>query len=704
MISLWFLWEIGGIVQASPQKTVISKVERLVEMRKEIPMKTPFSRILYGGDYNPNQWPREIWDEDMRLFKKANINSATINVFSWAKLQPNEETYDFSQLDEIVDMLSKENYEIVLATSTGAMPAWLVKNYPEVTRVDYEGRRHKFGQRHNHCPNSLVYQKYARQLALELAKRYGSNPHVVCWHISNEYNSACYCENCEKAFRVWLRKKYGSLEAVNQAWNTEFWGHTFYDWDEIVAPNALADGMSWNESKTAFAGISIDYCRFMSDSLLENYKLERDAIRSADPDTPITTNLMGTYKGLDYFKWAKEMDIVSWDNYPAYNTPWSLTAMRHDLMRGLKGKPFMLMEQTPSQQNWQDYNSLKRPGQMRAQSWQTIAHGADTIQFFQLRRSIGACEKFHGAVISHSGSEETRVFQEVSQLGAELAALGSQTLGADNPGEVGIIFDWENYWALEYTSGPTVDLKYEAQIHQYYRYFYEHHIPVDMIPIDADFSRYKVVVAPVLYMVKQGVAEALESFVANGGIVITGFMSGIVGQSDNVHLGGYPGPLRKMCGVWAEEIDALAPGQSNTLRFAGGGQSKCGLLCDILHLEGAEALAEYGEDFYAGTPAVTKNSFGKGCVYYVGTMPNHGGLEKILDNMTETAGVLPLISETTELEIVCRKIENREYWFILNLTGKPQPAPRTFAGETDILTGNTVGGQLKPFDALLVRR
>ncbi len=667
-------------------------------------MKTPFTRILYGGDYNPNQWPREIWDEDMRLFKKARINSVTINVFSWAKLQPNEETYDFSQLDEIVDMLSKENYEIVLATSTGAMPAWLVKNYPEVTRVDYEGRRHKFGQRHNHCPNSLVYQKYARQLALELAKRYGSNPHVVCWHISNEYNSACYCENCEKAFRIWLRKKYGSLEAVNQAWNTEFWGHTFYDWDEIVAPNALADGMSWNESKTAFAGISIDYCRFMSDSLLENYKLERDAIRSADPDTPITTNLMGTYKGLDYFKWAKEMDIVSWDNYPAYNTPWSLTAMRHDLMRGLKGKPFMLMEQTPSQQNWQDYNSLKRPGQMRAQSWQTIAHGADTIQFFQLRRSVGACEKFHGAVISHSGSAETRVFKEVSQLGAELAALGSQTLGAENPGEVGIIFDWENYWALEYTSGPTVDLKYEAQIHQYYRYFYEHHIPVDMIPIDADFSRYKVVVAPVLYMVKEGVAEALESFVANGGTVITGFMSGIVGQSDNVHLGGYPGPLRKMCGVWAEEIDALAPGQSNTLQFADGGQSKCGLLCDILHLEGAEALAEYGEDFYAGTPAVTKNSFGKGCVYYVGTMPDHGGLEKILDNMAETAGVLPLISETTELEIVCRKIEDREYWFILNLTGKPQPAPQTFAGETDILTGRAVGGQLEPFDALLVRR
>lgn len=667
-------------------------------------MKTPFTRILYGGDYNPNQWPREVWNEDMRLFKKAGINSATVNVFSWAKLQPNEETYDFSELDDIIDMLGKENLDIVLATSTAAMPAWLAKKYPEVTRVDFEGRRHKFGQRHNHCPNSPVWRRYARQLASELAKRYGKNPHVTCWHINNEYNTGCYCENCEKAFRVWLRKKYGSLEALNAAWNTEFWGHTFYDWDEIVAPNSLADGMGFGWTrKTAFAGISLDYDRFLSDSLLENYKMERDAIREHDPDTPITTNLMGTYKGLDYFKWAKEMDIVSWDNYPAYNTPWSETAMRHDLMRGLKNQPFMLMEQTPSQQNWQTYNSLKRPGQMRAQSYQTIAHGADTIQFFQLRRSKGACEKFHGAVISHSGSEETRVFQECSQLGAELAALGSQLLGADNPAQVGILFDWDNYWALEYTSGPSVDLKYCNQIHQYYRYFYDRHIPVDMVPMDGDFSRYKAIVAPVLYMVKEGVAEALTAFVEAGGTLITGFMSGIVDQSDNVHLGGYPGPLRKLCGVWAEEIDALAPEQSNTLKFMDGSQSKCGLLCDILHLEGAQALAVYGEDFYAGAPAVTKNAYGKGTVYYVGTQPEAQGLDKILDSLTGQGEIHPLIPDRTQLEVTRRVKDGTEFWFILNLTGKPQPLPESFAGETDMLTGEKAG-DLKPFDAILVKR
>jgi len=666
-------------------------------------MNYPFDKILYGGDYNPNQWPKEVWKEDMRIFKDARINSATVNVFSWAKIQPSEETYDFSELDEVIDMLSKENYNIVLATSTGAMPAWMVTRYPETARVDYEGRRHKFGQRHNACPNSPVFQKYSALLAGKLAERYGSNPHVVCWHINNEYNTGCWCENCEKAFRIWLREKYKTLEAVNKAWNTEFWGHTLYSWDEIVAPNALGDGIG--RGMTAFAGLSIDYMRFNSDSLLENFKLERDAIRKYDKTTPITTNLMGTYKGLDYFKWAKEMDLVSWDNYPAYNTPWSYTAMRNDLMRGLKDQPFMLMEQTPSQQNWQPFNSLKRPGQMRAQSYQTIAHGGNTIQFFQLRRSQGGCEKFHGAVIAHAGHENTRVFREVAQLGKELEQLGDAFLDAGNPARVGIIFDWDNYWALEYTSGPNKDLKYVDQIHRCYRYFYERNIPVDMIPVDADFSKYSLVCAPVLYMVKEGMREALENFVEQGGTLVTGFMSGIVDQSDNVHLGGYPGPLRKLCGVWAEEIDALAPEQSNTVKFTDGGESSCGLLCDILHLEGAEALGVYGGDFYAGTPAVTRNAYGKGQVYYIGTQLEPAGIAAVMDQAVKAAGAEPVLAEPTKLEVVKRSGRNGQFYFVLNFTGENQPLPERFADEADLLTGETLpkGSVLAPYAAMVFR-
>lgn len=664
-------------------------------------MEHPFNVVLYGGDYNPEQWTKEIWKEDLRLFDLAGINSATVNVFSWAKLQPSEEEYNFAELDEIIDMLSKANIQIVLATSTGAMPAWLVRKYPEVARVDYEGRRHQFGGRHNACPNSPVFQHYAHELAHRLAKRYGSNPHVVCWHVSNEYGGVCYCENCEKAFRVWLRKRYGTLDALNAAWNTSFWGHTFYDWDDIVAPNALGDGIP--SDKTCFAGMSIDYRRFMSDSLLGNFTMERDAIRECDPSTPITTNLMGTYKGLDYFRWAKEMDIVSWDNYPSFDTPWSMTAMNHDLMRSLKGKPFMLMEQTPSQQNWQPYNSLKRPGQMRAQSVQTLAHGADTIQFFQLRRSKGGCEKFHGAVIEHAGTENARVFREVAAFGKELQNLTGM-LGSDYPAKVGMIFDWDNYWALEYTSGPSVDLKYVDQLHRYYRYFYERNIPVDMVPADGDFSRYQIIVAPVLYMCKKGMKEALEAFVANGGVLVTSFMSGIVDESDNVHLGGYPGPLRKLAGVWAEEIDALAPSQTNRVRFADGSEFTCNMLCDILHLEGAEALAVYGDDFYQGTPAVTCNQFGQGRVYYAATQLAPEGLDKLLDEAARAAKVSPVAAPLSGLEIVRRQGDGHTFTFVMNLTKEAHVLPDEFAGRADLLTGKTAekGLVMQPFDVLIL--
>ena len=365
----------------------------------------------------------------------------------------------------------------------------------------------------------------------------------------------------------------------------------------------------------------------------------------------------------------------------------------------------MLMEQTPSQQNWQKYNSLKRPGQMRAQSYQTVAHGADTIQFFQLRRSVGGCEKFHGAVIAHAGTNNTRVFKETAQLGKELESFGTKTLGSSNNSQVGIIFDWDNYWALEYTSGPTQDLKYVDQIHQYYEYFYNNNISVDMIPVDADFSKYKVIAAPVLYMIKDGMKEKLEEFVENGGTLITTFMSGIVNQSDNVYLGGYPGPLRKMAGVWVEEIDALAPEQSNTVRFADGTEYKCNLLCDIMHTEGAEVLASYESDFYAGMPAVTKNSYGKGKVYYVATQFEAAGLAKVLDEVTKERAVSGVIAEKTRLEITCRESDTTRFYFVMNFTDEEQVLPVSLAGKTDLITGETAkeGEVMKKWDVKILQ-
>jgi beta-galactosidase len=661
-------------------------------------ISSKLSKVFYGGDYNPEQFQNELMQEDTRMFKLAGIDIATIGVFSWALMQPEEDVYDFSWLDEIIDHLYQNGVYVCLATGTAAHPAWMAKRYPDVLRVDFEGRKHKFGFRHNSCPNSPTYRKYSRLLAGQLAERYKEHPAVLVWHVSNEYGGACYCDNCAKEFRHWLKARYGTLDELNRAWNTRFWSHTFYDWDEIVSPNVLSEHQ--NERQTAFQAISLDYARFNSDSMLECYKAEYDEIKKYTPHIPITTNLMGTYKPLDYHKWAKYLDIISWDNYPAYDTPVSVTAMRHDLMRGLKdGQPFMLMEQTPSQQNWQPYNSLKRPGVMRLWSYQAIARGADTIMFFQLRRSIGACEKYHGAVIEHVGHEHTRVFRECAELGKELQVLGDTLLDSRVDARVGIVFDWDNWWAIEYSSGPTMDLKYLKEVQKYYDAFFDQNIQVDMIGVDSDLTQYDLIIAPVLYMVKQGFAKRLEEFAANGGTFVTTFFSGIVNECDLVTMGGYPGELRKLLGIWVEEIDALQPDMSNKIVMDGTvgslqGEYSCNLLCDLLHSEGADVLAVYGDDFYKGMPVLTRNHFGKGQAWYVASSPDPDFLKGLVAHLCEQKGIHPMLQTPQGVEVSKRMKNGTTYTFVMNHNEREQIVDIGEEKQKDLLTGEIVNGRI----------
>jgi len=600
----------------------------------------------------------------------------------------------------MMDKLHADGAGVCLATSTGAHPAWMATRYPDVLRVDFDGRKRKFGGRHNSCPNSPTYRKYSVRMAEKLAERYKDHPALLIWHVSNEYGGYCYCDNCAEAFREWLKARYGSLDVVNRVWNTRFWGHTFYDWDEIVPPNGLSEEWrGWNgRTATNFQGISLDYCRFQSDSLLECYKLEYAALKKHTPDVPVTTNLMGAFKELDYQKWAKHLDVVSWDNYPSLDTPHSYTAMMHDLMRGLKdGQPFMLMEQTPSQQNWQPYNSLKRPGVMRLWSYQAVAHGADTVMFFQLRRSIGACEKYHGAVIEHVGHEHTRVFRECAELGAELHKLGDAVLDSRVQSKVAILFDWDNWWAVELSSGPTIALKYVEEAHKFYDALYQAGINADMIGVDADLSGYDVVIAPVLYMVKPGVAGKIEAFVNGGGKFITTYFSGIVDENDRVTLGGYPGELRKVLGIWSEEIDALLPSQSNRIvmkRALEGLRPSyaSSMLCDLIHSEGAEVVAEYGEDFYKGMPALTVNRFGSGEAWYLATSPEAAFLRDWLPGLCAAAGVQPLLQEVPSgVEATLRVKEGKRLLFVLNHNADAIDV-QLAGGGTELLSGKPISG------------
>lgn len=664
-----------------------------------ISSKTPY--ILYGGDYNPDQWSKEIIEEDMRLLKLANINIVTLPVFSWALLQPDEDTYDFEWLDEILETLKKNDIYVCFATSTAVQPAWMSKKYPEILPTDFYGRKRKFGGRVKFCPNSVKYREFSVKLATKLAERYKDYSNIVAWHIGNEYDNYCYCNHCEEEFRIWAKNKYKTIENINKAWNMNFWGHTLYEFDEIVIPNGLTEVWhGYDKECTNFQGIALDFNRFMSDSILGCYIGEYNAIKAITPNIPITTNLMGTFKPLDYFKWADYMDIISWDNYPSLNAEASDTSLRHDLMRSLKdGKPFMLMEQTPNQTNWQPYNSVKRPGVMRLLSYQSVAHGADTVMFFQMRQSIGACEKYHGAVISHAGHENTRIFKECSELGAELKALGDSIIDSKYEAKVGIVFDWDNWWAVEFSSGPSIQLKYVEQIEKYYKSFHNLNIAVDFVKPNGDLSKYDIVIAPVLYMLKENVSDNIKNFVSNGGKFITTYFSGYVNENDLVQLGGYPAELRDMLGLWIEEIDSLPPDMSNSIEVLSSmtnmdSKYSCNMLCDIINLEGAKPLAVYGSDFYKDKPTLTVNYYGKGKAYYIASNPEQKFINDFVNNLAIESNLLLDIKAPENVEITIRSKNDKNIIFILNHNNEEVTIELNRNNYTNLLNNTCVNNTL----------
>jgi beta-galactosidase len=594
-------------------------------MTKHAPIVNGFPHLLHGGDYNPEQWvdTPEVWDEDVRLMRAAHVNVASIGIFSWAGLEREDGRYTFDWMDRVVEKLAAGGIGFVLATPGGAKPAWMAQKYPETLRVNAERRRLLWGERHNHCFTSPAFRRKCREMNRRLAERYGHHPGLAMWHVNNEYNGDCHCDLCQAAFRNWLRHRYGNdLHRLNHAWWTTFWSHTYTDWDQIESPSPLGE--------RSVHGLVLDWKRFATDQTVNCFRDESAPLRELAPGVPVTTNLMGEFFGLDYYKLAQACDVVSWDAYPSYHDretdlvtgpEYSFT---HDQRRAMLGKPFILMESAPAQQNYKAVCKLKRPGMHRLDALQAVAHGSDSVMYFQWRKSRGAIEKFHGAVVDHHGGERTRVFQDVADLGATLSKLGG-VVGTATDARAAIVFDYENHWALEGALGMINPKKgyYETCLEQH-RPLWNLGVATDVIDsVGYDFGKYDLLVAPMLYMLRPGVAERVEAFVANGGTLVTTYLTGLVDETDLCFLSGFPGPLRKVCGVWAEETDALYDDESAVVVASDGnalgltGTYAARQLCDLIHAEGAEVLATYGSQFYAGRPAVTVNRFGKGKAYYV---------------------------------------------------------------------------------------
>jgi len=589
-------------------------------MKKYGPINKKYPHILHGGDYNPEQWTDYdgVWDDDIRLMKLANCNTMSIGIFSWATLEPEEDSFDFSFLDEIMEEFEKNNINAVLATPSGARPAWMSEKYPEVLRVNADRTKNLHGGRHNHCYTSPYYRLKTQNINRLLAQRYKNHPSLLVWHISNEYGGECHCELCQSAFRQWLKNKYdNNLDKLNHEYWTKFWSHTYTSWEQIESPSPLGENL--------VHALNLDWKRFVTYQTIDFMKNEIAPIKDITPDIPVTTNLMGLYTGLDYFKFKDAIDVVSWDNYPEWHLPKgdvrlaSDTAFVHDLNRCIKGgKPFMLMESTPSHINWLDVNKPKRPNMHILSSVQAVAHGSDTVQYFQWRKSRGSCEKFCGAVVDHCGHENTRVFKEVARLGSMLDKL-DDIVGTAVKSEVAVIYDWENRWAIDDLKGLKItDRNYAATCQNHYYPFWKNGINTDVIDSDCDFSKYKLIVAPMLYMIKPNVIEKIKEFVKNGGTIVFTYISGWVNENDLCFLGGFPADeLKNVFGIWAEETDCLYIGESNLVELNTGEKYKAIDFCDIIHANTAEVLAKYKSDYYTDMPAVTFNKYGSGSAYYI---------------------------------------------------------------------------------------
>ena len=657
------------------------------------PVSPKFPHFLHGGDYNPDQWfeTPEIWDEDIRLMKLARCNTVSLGIFAWSLLEPEEGQYNFGWLDTVMDKLAAAGIFAVLATPSGARPAWMAQKYPEVLRVTEDRRRNLFGERHNHCFTSPVYRRKTAEINRLLAQRYGRHPALLAWHISNEYGGDCHCPLCQEAFRAFLKEKYGTLDHLNHEWWSGFWSHRYSDWSQIESPSSIGD--------KSLHALQLDWKRFVTHQTIDFYRNEIRPLRELTPGIPITTNFMGLYPGLDYQEFAKDVDVVSWDNYPSWHNEQGTENLGaeisfvHDLNRSLKDKPFLMMESTPSLVNWKPVNKLKRPGMHMLSSLQAVAHGSDSVQYFQWRSGRGAFEKFHGAVVSHSGHEHTRVFADVTQVGQALERL-DPVLGAGVRPEVAILYDWQNRWALEEARALSpARVLYPATCQSHYFPFWKRGIPVDVIGEEHDFSAYKLLVAPMLYMVRPGVAERIAQFVKDGGTLLTTYWSGIVNENDLCFIGGFPGPLREVTGVWSEEIDSLYENERNTLVMEPGnelglaGEFAVTDFCDLIHAESAKVLATYRDDFYAGRPALTVNRYGKGRAYYLAARAGRDFLGVLAGRLAEELSLKRALDAELPAGVTAqlRTAGNTDYVFLMNFSEEEK---RVTAGRSfrDLLT------------------
>ncbi|MEV7978228.1 beta-galactosidase [Streptomyces sp. NPDC086519] len=659
-----------------------------------MPDTTPrgLTRLAFGGDYNPEQWPEDVWHEDVRLMREAGVTMVSVGIFSWALLEPAPGEYDFGWLDRVLGLLHDNGIRVDLGTPTVAPPAWFYRAHPEALPVTAEGVRYEFGSRGAICHSNADYRAAAANITTRLAERYGHHPALAMWHVHNEYGvpvSACYCDSCAAHFRRWLTGAYGTVDAVNKAWGTAFWGQHYTDLAQINPPRATPT--------VGNPGQTLDYKRFADATIRENFRMERDILHRLAPGVPVTTNFMTALSqcdSMDYWAWGREVDLVTNDHYlitDGRRTHVNL-AMAADLTRSVAGgAPWLLLEHSTSGVSWQPRNPAKAPGQMARNSLGHVARGSEGAMFFQWRQSRRGAEKFHSAMLPHGGTG-TRVWREVVELGAALDSL-SQIKGTRTRADVAVLWDWQSWWAQNLQWRPTEDHDPRERADAFYEALYDRHLTVDFARPESDLSAYPLVVVPALYLMTEAAGNNLREYVENGGTLVVSYFSGIVDEYDAVHEGAYPGPLRETLGLGVEEFSPLLKDQRVRLTGPDGLELTGDVWTEFVVPQGAETVWTYADGLTAGLPAVTRHPLGEGTAWYVSTRLDAHGLDAVLGRAAEDAGIAPRAELPRDVEVVRRTGESGSFLFAVNHTGTDAKVPLEAHG-TELLTGERAAGRL----------